>query len=150
MKQRARMAAFAAGLIFMLGGCKAVSAPSQPGITTFYHQAALEMNNFSVILQQAQNDFAAAHTAGYIPNVEFVQGEQGFLSIAENGDTVVRLLQSGADQATVLQSLARITQQVQTMPRAFALKNPQAQLQFVAITTTLATVLQAATVLVHP
>jgi hypothetical protein len=129
-------------------GCKLITATSTPGVTQFYSQAALVLNDFSGVLGQAQQLFTTAHTLALVSDLDYRNGQQAFLSIASNGDAIQTLLKSGADQATVTAQLNALIAQVGAMPALFHIKNPATQAEFTALVTSMQNILNASLTLV--
>jgi len=130
-------------LVLPLSGCKLITAAPTPGVTQFYSQAALVINDFSGILLQAQQLFATAHGTGLVSDADYAAGTQAFKSIATNGDSIYSLLKAGGDQATITAQIKALIAQVGTMPTAFHINNPAAQAQFTALTAAMQSVLDA-------
>lgn len=131
-----------------VSGCKQITASPTPGVTQFYSQAALVLNDFSGVLVQAQQLYTTAHSLKLVSDADYVAGQKAFVSIATNGDTIQTLLKSGADQATVTAQINALITQVGNMPAAFAIKNPQSQAEFTALVTSMQNILNASLTLV--
>jgi hypothetical protein len=136
--------------LVLLMGCGAVNAPAPATAPTFYSQAALQINNFSVILQQAQTLFANAHTSGLVSDADFKTGEAAILAIAKNADTVDGLLTSSASQTSIVAAIQALGSQVAATPGLAGIKNPQSQAEFTALFTALNSILNASLALVQP
>lgn len=138
-------------LSLMLGsgiGCKTITAAPTPGVTQFYSQAALVLNDFSGILVQAQQIVTTVHTEGLMSDADYKNAQTVFRSVAQQGENVVALLKVGGDQATVTAQINALITQVGVMPSAFGIKNPQSQQQFSALVLSMQNVLRASLTLV--
>ena len=116
-------------------------APAPPGVSNFYPQAALVMNDFSSVLLNAQNLFTSSCTDGVIPATQCIAGQKAFGTIAESGLTIDALIQTGASQTSIEAQITALSAQVATMPAAFGIKNPQTSAEFTALVNTLTTML---------
>ena len=137
-------------LCLCLVGCKPATAPTPTTAPTFYSQAALQINNFSVILGQAQTLFTNAHTSGLVGDADYKTGETAILSIAKNADNVDSLLTTSASQPTVVAAINALLNQVGTTPGLVGIKNPQSQAEFTALFQSLTSILQASLSLIQP
>lgn len=124
-------------------------APTPPGVSSFYPQAALVMNDFSSVLLNAQNLYTSACSMGTIPSMQCRDGQKAFSVIAEDGLSIDALIQTGAAQATIQAQISALSAQVATMPTTFGIKNPQTQAEFTALTNTLSTMLDTVSNLVQ-
>lgn len=136
------------GALALPVGCKLITAAPTPGVTQFYSQAALVLDDFSGVLVQAQQLFTTAHGLGFVSDVDFATGQQVFSAVATNGDAVQALIKAGGDQTTVEAQLNALITQVGTMPAAFHITDSASQAEFVALTTSLQSILKAALTLV--
>lgn len=144
-------------LLFLLGlslgwtlGCKPVTAAPTPGVTQFYSQAALVLNDFSGVLVQAQQIVTTVHAEGAMNDADYASAQTVFRSTAQQGENVVALLRVGGDQATVTAQINALIAQVGVMPSAFGIKNPQSAQQFTALTLAMQNILKASLTLVGP
>lgn len=130
-------------------GCKLITAAPTPGVTQFYSQAALVLNDFSGILVQAQTLFGTARGLGFVSDTDFANGQKAFVQIATNGDAVQALIKAGGDQATVTAQINALIAEVGVLPAAFAIKDPASQAEFTALVTSLQSILNASLTLVN-
>lgn len=140
-------------LSLMLGtgiGCKTITAAPTPGVTQFYSQAALVLNDFSGILVQAQQIVTTVHAEGAMSDADYASAQTVFRSVAQQGENVVALLKVGGDQATITAQINALIAQVGAMPSAFGIKNPQSQQQFTVLTLAMQNILRASLTLVGP
>lgn len=131
-------------------GCKTVTAAPAPGVTQFYSQAALVLNDFSGVLAQAQQIVTTVHAEGLMSDVDYKNAQTVFRSIAQQGENVVALLKVGGDQATITAQINALITQVGVMPLAFGIKNPQSQQQFTLLVGAMQNILRASLTLVGP
>lgn len=136
------------GVIF--SGCKTVTAAPTPGVTQFYSQAALVLNDFSGVLAQAQQIVTTVHAEGLMSDADYKNAQTVFRSTAQQGENVVALLKVGGSQSAVTAQINALISQVGTMPTAFGIKNPQSQQQFSALTLAMQNILKASLTLVGP
>ena len=135
-------------LVGCLVGCKPVTAAPTPGVTQFYSQAALVINDFSGVLVQAQQIVTTVHAEGLMSDADYKNAQTVFRSVAQQGENVVALLKVGGDQATITAQINALITQVGVMPSAFGIKNPQSQQQFTALVLSMQNVLRASLTLV--
>lgn len=150
MKQIQRFT-FVVALSLILGsgiGCKTITAAPTPGVTQFYSQAALVLNDFSGILVQAQQIVTTVHSEGAMSDTDYASAQTVFRSIGQQGENVVALLKVGGDSTQVTAQINAMIAQVGTMPAAFAIKNAQSQQQFSALVLSMQNVLRASLTLV--
>ena len=124
-------------------GCRAVTAPvgSTAQAPTFYSQAAKVMADYSSILLSAQNLFTTAHTEALVTDTQYQDGQKVFLLAAQDGQIIDSLIQSGASASTIIAQVNALSATIASMPQAFAIKNPQTQAEFTALTGSLTTLL---------
>ena len=142
---------FIVALSLMLGsgiGCKTITATPTPGVTQFYSQAALVLNDFSGILVQAQQIVTTVHAEGAMSDADYASAQTVFRSIGQQGENVVALLKVGGSQSAVTAQINALISQVGTMPTAFGIKNPTSQQQFSALVLSMQNVLRASLTLV--
>lgn len=138
----------AIGLTF--SGCKTVTAAPTPGVTQFYSQAALVINDFSGVLVQAQQIVTTVHAEGLMNDADYKNAQTTFRAVAQQGENVVALLKVGGDQAVITSQINALIAQVGNMPSAFGIKNPQSAQQFTALTLAMQNILRASLTLVGP
>lgn len=140
-------------LIMLAGclvGCKPVTAAPTPGVTQFYSQAALVINDFSGVLVQAQQIVTTVHAEGLMNDADYKNAQTTFRAVAQQGENVVALLKVGGDQAAITAQINALITQVGVMPSAFGIKNPQSQQQFTVLTLAMQNILRASLTLVGP
>lgn len=150
MKQIKRFT-LAVALSLMLGsgiGCKTITAAPTPGVTQFYSQAALVLNDFSGVLVQAQQIVTTVHAEGLMSDADYKNAQTTFRAVAQQGENVVALLKVGGSQSAVTAQINALIAQVGTMPSAFGIKNPQSQQQFTVLTLAMQNVLRASLTLI--
>jgi hypothetical protein len=108
---------------------------------TFYVNASNAMDGFSKLLVQAQDLFTTAQAEGLVDPASYRTGQKVFDQIGISGQAIVAALQTGQSQAQVIPLIDALAAQLGTMPQAFAIKNPQSQAAFTAITQSLVAIL---------
>lgn len=139
---------FTLALLIPISGCKLVTAAPTPGVAQFYSQSALVLNDFSGVLQQAQQIFTTAHAIGTVNDADYRNGQRVIAQIAQEGDSVTALVKAGGDQATIRTQIAALITQVGNMPSAFGIKNPATQAEFTALSTAMQNILQSVSILI--
>ena len=127
----------------LLAGCRTTTVNPNALPPTFYTSAAKTMDAFSTILVNAQSLFTTAYQDGFVTAGQYQAGMKVFGQIAASGEAIDVSILAADSQASILAKIDSLASQIATMPQAFAIKNPQSQAAFTALTNSLVAVLRA-------